>query len=172
MGPDDWRAHRELRLAMLRDAPDAFWTTLADVADRSEEQWREDLTGSRILLQARRGEEILGGVGVLPGPYDREPMPPDTVNIVSMYVRPDARGTGVSRLLLSAAAQVARDLGRPMLQLAVLSDAARARGLYESIGLRPTGLEDPHPRRADATFVEYRAHADELTLPEAPTLHG
>lgn len=45
--PDDWREWRTLRLAALRDAPDA---SLADWADAPEERWRARLEGSHNVL--------------------------------------------------------------------------------------------------------------------------
>src|SRR5699024_12486671 len=41
--PEQWRAHRELRLDMLEADPDAFWADLAEVRSRTEAQWREEI---------------------------------------------------------------------------------------------------------------------------------
>src|SRR5699024_12038111 len=62
VGPEEWAAHRDLRLDMLRDAPEAFWASLEEVRARTEQQWRQELRGPRIHLQARRGTEVLGGI--------------------------------------------------------------------------------------------------------------
>ena len=47
LGPDDWAAWRELRLAALAEAPDAFGARLTDwQGERDREQrWRDRLTG-------------------------------------------------------------------------------------------------------------------------------
>ena len=49
---DDWESHRDLRLAVLQDAPDAFWFTYADEAVYDEADWRERIEGA-WLVQAR-----------------------------------------------------------------------------------------------------------------------
>ncbi|WP_341855307.1 hypothetical protein [Brachybacterium sp. GPGPB12] len=62
--PEQWRAHRDLRLDMLEADPDAFWADLAEVRSRTEEQWREEIAGPRIHLQARADETVLGGIAL------------------------------------------------------------------------------------------------------------
>ena len=52
VSPDDWESHRDVRLAMLQDAPDAFWFTYADEAVYDEADWRERIEGA-WLVQAR-----------------------------------------------------------------------------------------------------------------------
>ena len=72
--------------------PDAFWADLGEVRSRTEEQWREEIAGPRIHLQARAGETVLGGIALLPEGYTPEhPIPEDRSHIVSLWVRPAAR---------------------------------------------------------------------------------
>jgi ribosomal protein S18 acetylase RimI-like enzyme len=147
----DWASHRDLRLAMLQDAPDAFWTTYDDVAGYTDEQWQRSLTGPARFLQARAADGTpLGTLGVLPQGYaDTIPLPFDAGNLVAMYVVTGARGRGVGDLLMGGARQLALDLGRTRLLLEVSSDNAPAIALYERTGFRFTGNTVPHPRRAD-----------------------
>ena len=51
-----------------------------------------------------------------------------------LYVRPEARGKGLGRELMRAAAEWARDQGADHLELDVLEDNAAARHLYERLG--------------------------------------
>lgn len=162
---EDWASHRELRCEMLALAPEAYWTTLGDVEGRSEQQWRASLAGECLTLQARRGSEALGTLGVLPTGYAPDlPVPEDTANIVAVYVRPSARGTGVGRALFAGAAALMREIGRDRMQLEVTHTNRAAIGLYERIGLRPTGHEHPHPRDPSLREVEYAGRLAELTL--------
>src|SRR5699024_8583905 len=135
VGPEEWAAHRDLRLDMLRDAPAAFWASLEEVRARTEQQWRQELRGPRIQLQARRGTEVLGGIAVLPEGYTPEhPIADHEIILASLWVRPAVRGSGVSRALLDAAARLSLDLGRPTVLLEVDDGNEPARGLYERLG--------------------------------------
>lgn len=150
----DWESHRDLRLEMLRDSPDAFWSTLADVEGRGEAEWRATTHGAHFL-QARRGAEVLGGLGILAAPY--EPgmeLPEDAVNLVAMYVAPRARGLGVGDLLLGGAKDLTRELGRRRIFLEVASHNPYAQALYQRHGFRFTGATTPHPRRPDVVERE------------------
>ena len=42
----NWQDYREIRLAALRGAPRAYWTTYDDAAQRNDEQWRELVSDS------------------------------------------------------------------------------------------------------------------------------
>lgn len=148
---EDWASHRDLRLAMLQDAPDAFWTTYDELAAYTESQWRRSVTGAATFLQARAADATPSGtLGVLPQGYEESlPVPGDAANLVAMYVVPWARGHGVGDLLMDAARQLALDLGRTRLLLEVTSNNEPAIALYRRTGFRFTGNTVPHPRRAD-----------------------
>ena len=160
--PEDWAAHRELRLEMLADAPDAFWASLEAVRARTERQWRQEIRGPRIHLQARRGGEVVGGIAVLPQGYTPEHHIADhEIILVSLWVRPAARGAGVSRALFAAAAQLALDMGRPTVLLEVDDGNGPARRLYDRLGFVETGVRHPRPATGGA-WVEYTIHAQDL----------
>lgn len=163
--PAQWRAHRDLRLQMLADAPDAFWATLDDVRERTPRQWREEIEGPRIHLQATRGDQVAGGIAVDPIGYTPELLLPEgTVNIVSAYVRPEHRGGGVIRALFAGARDVVRELGCTRMLLETPDDNAPARRRYLSLGFRETGNRFPDPRRDGFHEIEYEAGIDELRL--------
>ena len=160
---EDWRSHRDLRLAMLAADPDAFWADPAEAQRRTAAQWREEIAGPRLHLQARDGEEVLGGIALLPQGYTpAHIIPDDRAHIVSLWVRPEARGRGVSAALLRRLAHLALELGRPDLRLDVDETNAPAQALYERVGFRPTGARDPREGRSTA-WVEYAIDAEQLT---------
>ena len=159
---EDWVSHRDLRLAMLTADPDAFWADLDEARLRTEQQWREEISGPRIHLQARRGDEVLGGIALLPTGYTpQHPIPEDRAHIVSLWVRPQVRGTGVSRPLFAAVARLSVELGRPDLRLDVDETNLSAQRLYERLGFTATGERDPREGR-DTAWVEYAIDAAEL----------
>lgn len=88
-GPGDWELVRDVRLAALRDAPDAFASTYEREAAYTEEQWRGWFS-DRFAMFLAHLEDRAKPAG-LAGVFDRD----DGADLVSMWVRPDARGRGV-----------------------------------------------------------------------------
>lgn len=148
LGPDDWRDYRELRLGMLRDAPDAFWTQLADVEHLGEADWRarshdrtlqvRDADGTPLGTITVLTRETNQALGLQAGDGD--------ALVLAVYVVPAARGRGVVDLLLEGARELARELGCTRLVLQVGEANLAARRVYERHGYRPTGAWLPHPR--------------------------
>ncbi|WP_295699951.1 GNAT family N-acetyltransferase [Lapillicoccus sp.] len=144
VSPDEWETHRALRLEMLLDSPDAFWTTHAEAAAMDEAQWRERIVGTFHVMATLDGEPV-GSVGLWPG---REP-DPDETNLIAMYVAPRARGQRVGERLVTAVQDAAVREGRRRIHLEVTSSNAPAIRLYERMGFVFTGASSPHPRRAE-----------------------
>jgi GNAT superfamily N-acetyltransferase len=142
----DWELLRDVRLAALSEAPYAFGSTYAREVAFTEEQWR-----ARIL---NRGVTFFGfladvtepaGVG---GVYTGD----GVADLVSMWVRPSARGRGVGEALVEAAAAWAKTRDYDTLSLWVTESNTPARGLYERCGFTPTGEYQPLP--SDPTLRE------------------
>lgn len=164
---EDWASHRALRLDMLAADPDAFWADPAEARARTAAQWRAEIAGPRVHLQARVAgtEEVLGSIALLPAGYTPEHViPEDRAHIVSLWVRPQARGRGVSGRLLDALARIALERGRGDLRLDVDESNTAARHLYERLGFTATGARDPRAGRSTA-WVEYAIRAKHLLAP-------
>jgi ribosomal protein S18 acetylase RimI-like enzyme len=162
VGVDDWVSHRALRLDMLAADPEAFWADPDEARARTEQQWREEIAGPRLHLQARRGEDVLGGIALLPAGYTPEHViPADRAHIVSLWVRPAARGGGLTALLFAALARLSLDLGRPDLRLDVDETNLAAQRVYERLGFEATGGRDPREGRSTA-WIEYAIRAEQL----------
>lgn len=142
--PDEWPAHHALRLEMLLDSPDAFWTAHHEAVALEESQWRQRL-GSTCHVMATINGAPVGSVGLWAG----DDSAPDVAHLIAMYVAPRARGRHVGERLVVAVLgeAVRRGLGTVLLE--VTSNNAPARALYERAGFRPTGRRSPHPRRPD-----------------------
>lgn len=134
-GWDDVDVVRELRLAALADAPDAFWATLDDEVDRPGTWWRERVVGDTRWLVARRSGRPVGLCAVAPDHRERD----HVVSLVSFWVAPDARGSGVGDALLTAALAAARADGVATVALDVGDHNAVAAAAYARHGFRPTG---------------------------------
>lgn len=145
LGADDWQVWRRLRLAALGEAPYAFASRLADWQGPSdtEERWRARLAGSHTHdLVAEDGG---GPVGMASGITTAAP---DTVELISMWVAPPARGRGVGDALIAGVELWARRLGAGTLRLSVAEGNAAAAAVY-----RRNGFHDvPGSREADGTW--------------------
>ena len=104
IGPEDWREFRTVRLASLREAPDAFGSRHADWVDAGEDRWRARLTDVPLTVVARSAE---GPVGVISGVESEE-----AVELISMWVAPAERGTGLARRLMDEVIAWATARGR------------------------------------------------------------
>src|SRR3954452_7478747 len=95
VAPEDWESHRDLRLEMLEDAPDAFWFTYADEAAYDEADWRQRIEGA-WLVQAQDADGVLGSAG-LGSHWERERAA--TAALFGLYVAPWVGGRGVGQAL-------------------------------------------------------------------------
>ncbi len=166
VGPEDWRSHRDLRLEMLLDAPDAFSTQHADVVGLDEAGWRSRIAGVRHV-QARVDGMPVGSAGLFEDPEDAC----GTATLVAMYVTPAARGRGVGRRLVQAVLDEAAGRGCDRVLLEVTSGNDAAATLYERMGFVATGRRRPHPRRPGLDEVEMARSLAPQGAPTGPSTH-
>ena len=138
IGPDDWRAFRDIRFAALTDSPSAFGSTLSEARDHSDEQWqtmvrdRCSSTACAIWL-AESGDG--GPVGVVAADHDAAS---GQVEMVSMWVAPDSRGSGLARRLIDSVTEWAAGAGATAVSLWVMRGNDPAVRLYETAGFEVT----------------------------------
>ncbi|MHB1472909.1 MAG: GNAT family N-acetyltransferase [Dermatophilaceae bacterium] len=135
---EDWQHYRDIRLAALQDAPDAFVATRAQEDAFDEQAWRERLRRSRRLVAERDGSP-LGVVSLGQGDPDHAL----TGELFGLWVAPEGRGTGVAWKLVEAGAAQALADGRSHLGYWVGTDNGRAVAFASSFGFRPTGTRRP-----------------------------
>jgi GNAT superfamily N-acetyltransferase len=136
---------RDVRLAALREAPYAFGSTYAREAPFTKEQWLARLHDRAVTYLAYLpGSAEPAGIG---GAYigEDDDARIQGAGVVSMWVRPAARGQKVGEALVEAIADWARGRGCGALQLGVTETNAAARRLYERCGFTPTGERKPLP---------------------------
>jgi len=142
---DDWRLLREVRLAALLDAPAAFGSSYQQEAGFDEARWRDRIAGAAVFAGYRDGEPT-GLVGCF--------VEDDGLgHLVMMWVRADARGTGLAGALVAAVLAWARAQGLPGVRLWVTTGNDAARRLYVGHGFVPTGASCPLP--SDPTLTEH-----------------
>jgi ribosomal protein S18 acetylase RimI-like enzyme len=124
---DDLPLVRELWQAFNDEIPDEPWREddLAEDLARLEQAIRDDivlLADEGGLAVARRKGERLGFLEVV-------------------YVRPDARRSGLAAQLVREVAAQMREGGVEMLELEVLASNAEARAIYDRWGFKPVELK-------------------------------
>lgn len=143
LGPAAWRLYRALRLAALRDAPDAFGSTLAAEAQRPPALWRARLaaaqaSGLDLPLLARAGRRAAGLLWA-----KADAAQPRTVHLYQMWVAPGLRGHGIARALLDEAIAWARAVQARQVELGVTLGDTPALRLYAAAGFEAVGPDAP-----------------------------
>jgi GNAT superfamily N-acetyltransferase len=147
-----WEAYRDVRLSALEDAPTAFGSTLEVERARAEAEWRARLE-HRTQFVAREGARTVATVGCL----DED----GAVELVSMWVAPEARGSGVADRLVGAVLDVARARGHGITVLWVSDGNRAAERLYERHGFARTGRVQPIDDDDPARGMEFEMRREE-----------
>ena len=79
-----------------------------------------------------RENEILGGCGIFP----TQGLLPNMCELVKLYIKPEAKGQGLGKLLIEKCSQKAHELGYTHIYLETLNELKSAISLYESIGFK------------------------------------
>ncbi|SNS61712.1 Ribosomal protein S18 acetylase RimI [Pseudomonas japonica] len=138
---EQWPLYRDLRLRALRDAPEAFGSTLEAEAMRTDDDWAQRAMRAAAGTDdqswfAVHGEDACGLVW-------GKRVAGDTVEVFQMWVDPQARGLGAGRRLLEAVIAWARGLGVTRVCLGVTVGESAAARLYRGQGFRPIGALEP-----------------------------
>lgn len=155
--PDNVLIFKSTRLRALQESPASFGSTYAKESQLSDEEW----------LQRSHRWCSAGSIGYIAfdqdGPrglvacYSEEQDPPSG-HVISMWVDPDARRSGVGKALIEALKAWGGTHGLHQLRLMVTSVNSGAIRFYERLGFRMTGRTEPYPN--DPAIIEY-----EMILP-------
>lgn len=143
LGPDDWKAYRELRLAALRESPEAFVNTAQEEEAFPESEWK-DRMGRAARFVASNDDGPVGVVSV--GEADDHDSYSNMAKLFGMWVNPEFRGAGYAAALVDAASRHAYSLGAKQLSYWVSTENARAVAFASGIGFRPTDDRRPMKR--------------------------
>jgi len=157
----DWQALRDVRLQALRDAPYAFSSTYEDQVKSGEDFWRQRIARGGTFL-AYLPEVSASEPAGMAGGYQEAP---GIVELISMFVRPQARGRGVGEALVDAVIGWARARDAASVHLWVTETNKPALLLYERCGFMVTAERQPLP--SDPALGEVG-----MTCPLAPSSPG
>jgi GNAT superfamily N-acetyltransferase len=153
---DDWQAMRDIRLQALRDAPDAFASTYARDAAFEPAEWHRRAVRDGSFFAFIPELAVPAG---LAGGYEAEP---GVVELISMFVRPQARGHGVGEALAGAVVAWAEDKGAKSVHLWVTESNKPAIRLYERCGFTVTPERQPLPSNPALGEIGMTRPLDEL----------
>ncbi len=136
LGASDAAAYREIRLESLRDAPDAYGSVYADWADAPMQTFADRRQSAFVVGAFDNG--ALVGLAVM----DREKggNTRHRALLTAVYVRPAARGKGLTMAMMEAIAAHAVAEGILQLELHVVVTNAAAIRAYEAAGFERAGL--------------------------------
>jgi ribosomal protein S18 acetylase RimI-like enzyme len=90
------------------------------------------------LLLAKRGDHVLGCIAL-------KALEPGVAEIKRLFVRPQARGLGVAKALITDLLKIARERGYREIKLDTLPEMTAAVALYKSFGFAPIPAYGSHP---------------------------
>lgn len=152
INPKNVSAFRMLRLWALQDSPSAFGSTYARESQFPEAEWLQraaNMNGeTRVGYLAMDNASPYGIIGAFRDEHD-----PAKAQVISMWVAPAYRRTGVGRALIAAIEAWAQKTGARRLQLLVTSGNHSAMEFYKQCGFAFTGRTEPYPN--DPSLIEY-----------------
>ncbi|WP_170167089.1 GNAT family N-acetyltransferase [Paracoccus methylarcula] len=127
---------REIRLAALRDTPEAFDATLAEWQDRPLADFAARL---ETVPTFAAGDEIGRALAVASWQAGLDPRDARRGWLLSVYARPKARGRGYAEAAIRAVLRDSAAAGMGSVGLHVLASNRAAQALYRRIGFRDSG---------------------------------
>ncbi len=144
----DGEVYRAIRLEALERHPEAFGASLADEASQDLDFFEGRLERS-VVFGAFVESDLLGTAGYFLPAHEKAR---HKAVLFGVYVRAEARGTGLARKLLEAVLQSARG-DAEQIGLTVVSTNERARHCFESLGFAAYGTE-PRAMKVGGTYFD------------------
>jgi putative acetyltransferase len=89
-------------------------------------------TAGSIYFVAKEQGEIIGGAGIFPS----NELPEGVCELVKMYLKKEARGRGLGKLLIEKCLTTAKEMGYQKVYLETLPELRKAVSVYEKFGFR------------------------------------
>jgi len=135
LGEDDWETYRDIRLEALKNDPSAFGSCYSEEEKFPENKWRERIKNA---LFAMDGKKAVGTIVVFFENYNNLK---HIAHIYGVYVKPDYRGKGVSKMLMGAALENIKSNKEIIkVKLEVNAKQKPAYELYKKYGFKKIGI--------------------------------
>ena len=128
--------YRDIRLEALKVNPEAFGSTF-EIENAQPLSWFSERLDSSTVLGVFRDQKL---IAIAAFAIQRGQKMAHKGVIWGMYVRPNARRSGIGRRLVEAILDLARQRVE-LIQLTVVRDNEQARHLYASLGFQEYGIE-------------------------------
>jgi ribosomal protein S18 acetylase RimI-like enzyme len=152
ISPKNALIFKAIRLHALQDSPLAFGSTYAKESQLSDADWlkrAEDWSSNRSVGYLAFDREISCGiVAAFLNKHDSR-----KAHVVSMWVHPARRQSGVGRVLIEAIQKWAKTREAHSLLLTVTNNNYNAIEFYKRNGFTMTGRTEPYPN--DPSLFEY-----------------
>ena len=146
----DAAAFRSIRLEALRDAPEAFGSTF-EKESGEHLQYFIDRVERNVVFGGFFGDSLAGVAGF----YREAGAKMSHKGVLwGMYVKPEARGSGLATALVERLIEHARKEVEQV-QLTVVASNPRAKRFYERMGFVVYGLEKEALKDRDTYFDEF-----------------
>lgn len=138
--PTDANNYRSIRLEALQDSPEAFASSYEEEKSRQVEKYMKSFQSKdSFTIGAFENGKLFGIITLIKEPLFKLR---HKANIVAMYVRPEKRGIGLGKYLLTEVIKKANILeGIEQINLTVVTKNETAKRLYSSMGFEVFGTE-------------------------------
>lgn len=89
-------------------------------------------TPRSVYFIAEEEGRVVGGGGIFPSPG----MPPDTCELVKMYLLPEVRGIGLGKKIIRQCLHFAREAGYKQVYIETMPELQQAMKTYEKLGFQ------------------------------------
>lgn len=147
LAAEEFGTLRAIRLRALQDAPDAYGSTFEGTVTRTGAEWRAWFDTATPFIAEGPDSTALG----LAATYS-DAEEPSVAHLISMWVAPEARGTGAGDALVQQVVSFASAQGAAVVRLDVVEGNAPAIRLYERNGFSLTGRQIARERDGAIEF--------------------
>ena len=169
LSPDQFEMYRNLVFESVTVEPLAFDVTLNECMGFSNDFWKSQLSDSprtNKMLFAKSSDAVVGMIGVRFGFFEKTR---HTATIVSLYVKPEERDSGIGTQLFEASLSLIRD--KPYIRkvsLTVISSQIAAMKLYKKYGFEIIGIQKNELFYEEKYYTQFKM---ELHIPEHSTIN-